>query len=338
MRSFTPIALAALLASAVIGLSACGGSDDPAATETKLSGSIIKGPVKGSKVTILTADGKELASTTTNDDGSYSVTVAYNGDVVIEAKGGTYTDEATKQPATLNQLKAIAALKGGEHKMVLTPLTYLGYTVAVGNGGIKSDGYAKAMAAIATQFKLNQEQLAATPNVADVGNNAYGQVLRAVSQYIASQGGTFTLEQLIGEFSDKAKFAGTAAAFSAAYKTVNSIDITYSFDGKAWEIGGTGTGTGTGSGAAGSLTINTNVSGIAAPAVTVANVPKPASQADFCGALQNDSTFQGLNQSGGSLTIKSCSFSGNVGNVSAEVRLTSPISMTVPYSVVYTYN
>lgn len=246
MRSFTPIALAALIASAVIGLSACGGSDDPAATETKLSGSIIKGPVKGSKVTIFTADGKELTSTTTNDDGTYSVTVAYNGDVVIEAKGGDYTDEATGKSTKLGQLKAIAALKGGTQTMVVTPLTYLGYQVAVGNGGIKSDGYAKAMEAIAAQFKLTQEQLAATPVVTETGNNAYGQVLRAFSKALEGKTSEFALDELIGSMSDKTTFAGTAAAFSAAYKTINGIDITYSFDGKAWEIGGTGAGGGSG--------------------------------------------------------------------------------------------
>ena len=39
----------------------------------------------------------------------------------------------------------------------------------------------------------------------------------------------------------------------------------------------------------------------------------------------------------GKLTINSCSFNGTVGQVSATMAITSPISMTVPYSVTYTY-
>ncbi len=323
-------------------ITACGGGSTTAtgSATTTISGNAVKGPVKGATVEIRKVSNGDLCATTTtgNTDataGAFSVSTECTGDLVIEVKGGSYTDEATGNPVTLGQLKAIVAASGGTLEPVVTPLTYLGYITAVGNNAFNSSGYAKAMEALATQFKLSTAELNAKPDITDASANAYGKVLRAFSQYVADNGGT--LETLIGNMGDKTKFAGTSAAFASAFNTINkpASPVTFSFDGNALVIGDTGGGTG---GGTGSLTITTNVSGVAAPAVTVANVPKPASQADFCGALQSDSTFQGLNQSGGSLTIKSCSFSGKVGNVSAEVSITTPIALTVPYTIVYTYN
>ena len=101
----------------------------------------------------------------------------------------------------------------------------------------------------------------------------------------------------------------------------------------------TGTGTGTGTAGTSNLTVSVSVSGVASAAINVANVPKPTSNSEFCGAIQNDATFTSIGaNAGGTLTINSCSFSGNVGNISATLNLTTPISMTVPYAVTYTYN
>lgn len=94
---------------------------------------------------------------------------------------------------------------------------------------------------------------------------------------------------------------------------------------------------GTGTGNA-NLTVEVAANGITMPTVTVNGVPRPANQAEFCGAVQNDSTFSNIASSGGTLTINSCSFSGNVGNISATLSLTSPVTMSVPYSVKYTYS
>lgn len=326
----------ALTATAALVLAACGGGDST--VSTTIEGAAIKGPVNGGTVTVKTADGKACGTTTTKPDGTYSLSTECTGDLVIEVSGGTYTDEATSKPVTLNQLKTIVAANGGTTKAVVTPLTYLGYITAVNNSALNSAGHTKAMQALATQFKLSADELAATPNITDAAANAYGKVLRAFSQAVADKGGTFSLETLMGEMGDKAKFAGTSSAFAAAFNTINkpTSPVTFSFDGNALTINTSGTGTGTGTGT-NSLTIITNVSGIAAPAVTVNNIPKPSSQSEFCGALQNDATFKGLAQGGAALTIKSCSFSGNVGNISAEVSITTPIAMTIPYTIVYTY-
>ena len=87
------------------------------------------------------------------------------------------------------------------------------------------------------------------------------------------------------------------------------------------------------------LTVSVTVNGLASGTIAVGNVPKPANEAEFCGAIQYDATFTSIGASGGgTLTINSCSFSGNVGNISATLTIVTPVSMTIPYTVTYTYN
>jgi hypothetical protein len=92
--------------------------------------------------------------------------------------------------------------------------------------------------------------------------------------------------------------------------------------------------TGAGSG---SLTVETTVAGFTST-VVVAGVQKPTDQNDFCGSIQNDSSLTSLAASGGTLTINSCSYSGNVGTISATLTVTSPVTFSTAYTVKYTYN
>lgn len=96
-----------------------------------------------------------------------------------------------------------------------------------------------------------------------------------------------------------------------------------------------------GSGGNYTLTLTYTASGVSGPAITIENIPKPSSQDEFCGWVNDPSSNLSLSQvsngAAGSLTINSCSFSGNVGQVSATIAITAPIAMTVPYSVTYTY-
>jgi hypothetical protein len=72
--------------------------------------------------------------------------------------------------------------------------------------------------------------------------------------------------------------------------------------------------------------------------ITVPNVPQPSSQTEFCGGIENDATFKQVAASGvGTLTINSCSFSGNTGNIAATMAITSPIATTIPYTVKYVW-
>jgi hypothetical protein len=97
------------------------------------------------------------------------------------------------------------------------------------------------------------------------------------------------------------------------------------------------------SGSSGNSTLSLAVtaSGISMPAITVSNVPKPSNQTEFCAALTDSNSQTSLNAAlgaAGTFTINSCTFNGSVGNVAATLAITSPIAMTVPYSIVYTYN
>lgn len=90
-------------------------------------------------------------------------------------------------------------------------------------------------------------------------------------------------------------------------------------------------------GAGGSLTVAMSISGVAATSVTIAGVAAPQDQSGFCDDIQNDTNLTALTTGGGSLTINSCSFSGNVGQISATLTTTMPV-LSLPYTVTYTYN
>jgi hypothetical protein len=106
--------------------------------------------------------------------------------------------------------------------------------------------------------------------------------------------------------------------------------------------GGTSTGGGSTGGSTGSLTIQVTASGMSLPPITISNVPRPGSQQAFCSEISSSGSSTSLSaaipSAVGSLTINSCSFSGNVGNISATLAITSPFPISTPYSVVYTYN
>ena len=89
---------------AVAGIvAACGGSDST--PTTVVSGSVVKGPVSGATIcaykAVITGKGEQIKCATTSTTGSYVMEVQYVGDIVIEAVGGTYTDEATNTTRTL---------------------------------------------------------------------------------------------------------------------------------------------------------------------------------------------------------------------------------------------
>ncbi|ROZ66385.1 hypothetical protein EEB15_26605 [Ramlibacter sp. WS9] len=72
--------------------------------------------------------------------------------------------------------------------------------------------------------------------------------------------------------------------------------------------------------------------------VTINNVPQPTTQAEFCTGIQSDTTFTQIGtQGGGTLTINSCSYSGNSGTVAATLTITGPVNVTVPYTINYSY-
>jgi hypothetical protein len=106
--------------------------------------------------------------------------------------------------------------------------------------------------------------------------------------------------------------------------------------------GSTGGSTGGSSGGSTSgnytLEVTVNANGVIGATITVNNVPKPSTQSDFC----NDTTVKSqldaaFGSVGGTWTMNSCTFDGTNGSISATIAITSPVAMTLPYTVTYKY-
>lgn len=389
----TPRALCAALLAA--GLAACGGGDDDPPTTT-ISGNVVKGPVVGAQVCAYRATsagkGEQLKCVTSGVAGAYSMDLQLEGEVVIEASGGSYTDEASGSTRTLDvPMQVLVKAQGGNTFGVVTPLTSIAYNLAkAGGGGLNSTTFSTAIGNVGSRFQLGTINIVTTVPVVSGNLNEYGRILRAVSQFIADG-------QSLAAFQRWANPAAFQAAFSAAYAAINGQGIDFNFGsapeaGDPDETGGTEPGTGdtggstdpgTGSGDTGggtapapggdpgdgstepapggdtggagpgaggtvepglggggagyrNLLVTVTVMGTST-AIDIGSVPAPGSQAEFCADLQNDTTFTSIAGQGGTLTINSCSFSGNVGNVQATLSITSPMTMTMPYSIRYEY-
>ena len=241
----------AISATAVF-LVACGGGGGggTATTTTTISGSAVKGPVSGATVTVRNAaTGAVLGTTTTGAGGLYSIDISFTGDVLIEVSGGTYTDEATGLATPLSTpLRVVLNANGGAVTGIATPLTTMAYTYALGSGSsVSASAFNTAATTLANQFQLTGVNLATTTPVVSGSLNGYGRVLSAISRYLQLNGAT--LQSLVGVTFNTTQWADFSAAFSTAYAAANpGSNISFSFDGSAFTIGGTGAGGGSGGG------------------------------------------------------------------------------------------
>ncbi|WP_342619737.1 hypothetical protein [Rhodoferax sp. GW822-FHT02A01] len=87
----------------------------------------------------------------------------------------------------------------------------------------------------------------------------------------------------------------------------------------------------------GSLTVETTVMGVTT-SISIGGIHAPADQSTFCSGILTDNSITSLTSAGGSLTIDSCSFSGNVGNIAATLHVTTPVTLNTSYTIKYTYN
>lgn len=127
--------------SAVAG---CGGGSD----YNKVSGVAAKGLVRNGTVKVYKIDeggvkGKLLATTTTDDDGYYSVSVLAEADYYVEVTGGSYIDEATGVETERDAgdvLRAVVSNHvGGELNIAVTDLTEIAVRIALEmEGGLSS--------------------------------------------------------------------------------------------------------------------------------------------------------------------------------------------------------
>lgn len=208
-------------------LVACGGGSSTTPTTT-VSGSVVKGPVSGATVCAYKATsagkGDQIKCVTSNSTGGYTMDLEYAGDVVIEASGGSYTDEATGAAKTLSDpLQVVVSSQGGAATGMVTPLTTVAFSLAKGmSGGVSGSNYTSAATNVAGQFQLGTVNISTTAPVVSGGANPYGQVLRAVSQFVADGNPLGTLLSFGSPTT-------LQTALSSAYSTINGVPASFNF-------------------------------------------------------------------------------------------------------------
>ena len=273
-----------------------------AGTVTSLTGSVVKGPVGNATVTATKADGTACGTTATNATGQYAFTTSCTGDVILTVTGGSYLDEATNTTKVLaTPLKSVIAATGGTVNGVVTPLTSMAFSYAFTSNNAATKAAFDAQAAkIATQFQLTGVNLGTDLPVVTGVSNAYGKALIAVSQYLKDNPSK-TLEAVTtASFKTALQASEFGASYTAAFNRVNGSNVTFTFDGTAFNITGTGAG-------GGSATCGISQRG----SFTVAGLVVPISF-DYCvsglvGAC--DAGNQSLNQS---LSAQNTSVGANI--------------------------
>jgi hypothetical protein len=313
-----------------VGLVACGGGDGgggPAATS--LSGTAAVGvPIAGGTVQVRCSGGNVLESIT-SASGTWQVdTTGQSLPCAVRVSGGN-----------LAAGKALHSVAFSFDNTNITPLTDLIVANATGKlpaawwgssgpadlASLSSAQVEKALTSLRSALGLSVLQTFDPRTVAFTATprDRVDDVLEALQQALSNLGVDYAA---LIEAASNATFTlsdGFRVALGSAHTTIT--------------VGGTG-----GTGGAYTLTLNVNAGGVTTPPITITNVPKPTTQAEFCSDINSTSSGIGLAQAipggTGTLTINSCAFSGNSGSVSATLSITSPMVMNVPYTVTYTYN
>ena len=211
LLALTAVALSASMLNACGGGGGGGGTTPPPPpppVSGTISGTAVKGPVNGGTMTAYAlsngALGAKLASSTTNADGSFSLSMgSYAGPVMLQMTGGTYTDEATgatmpmltgdAMTAVLPSMAAGQTLSG----IQVTPLTAMAQTMAQHlSGGMTDANITAANANVGKYFMVTDvlRNVPMNPLTSGSGNAAtqdqinYGMALAAMSQYAQTQG------------------------------------------------------------------------------------------------------------------------------------------------------
>ena len=176
----------------------CGGS--VGGSQNKLTGFVSAGPLNGSSVCAYAitggAKGAPIGSCSTTAAGSYSINLGnYAGPVLLEATGGTYTDEAT---STTNVALAIplhsmlASVTGVATSVAITPLNELAYRNASARvGGLSSANIQSAIAAVQNNFGVADIVSTMPVDVTNVASatpaqQKYTLALATISQYMST--------------------------------------------------------------------------------------------------------------------------------------------------------
>lgn len=196
------------------------------AASASLTGSIVKGPVSNAQVCVYelisTGKGKQLGCTASNADGSYALDISFIGEVVVEAVGGSYTDEATGLAGVKLEVPLTTAAKLGNGPNVLhaTPLTTLAFGRTVGAGPLSVARYAVKATEVRDAFGLPSDvDLNGTlPDVRTGLANPYGKALRGISKML---GMGATLAGVVGN----ADLAAIQKSYGQALSCLPAVDV-----------------------------------------------------------------------------------------------------------------
>ncbi len=218
-RSLTLI-LFTIFATALAGCGGGGGgtTTTPAGTTTTpaangtISGMTFKGPVAGATVTAFAISngmtGGQIGTAQTDGQGNFTMQVGdYEGSVMLQLTGGTYTDEATGTTMPMQSgdvmTSIIPSISAGEtiSGIEITPLTSMAQTMAHGmSGGMNASNIAAANTAVGNYFMVNdilhvQPMNPLTPgagNTADQNAKNYGMAVASMSQLAKNVGMSFS--------------------------------------------------------------------------------------------------------------------------------------------------
>lgn len=188
---------------------ACGGGGDTAIAGVGsggtgvLSGVVTKGPMGGATVTAYAIAsgqlGARVGTASTDANGHFSMSIgAYAGPVMLQANGGTYTDEATGTPMSLAQgdvmTVAIPSVAAGATTsgIQVTPVTAMAQAIGQHRaGGMTDTNITAANTAMGNYFSVADIVHVQPMNPLVPGSGAgasqdarnYGMTLAAMSQY-----------------------------------------------------------------------------------------------------------------------------------------------------------
>ena len=207
------LGLAVLTTCGVMGLTACGGGgvDMPGAAETPassvISGTATLGPIAGATVTAYGIAGgrmgEMIGSTTSDATGNFTMTLGnHAGGLMLQVKGGTFTDEATGATVALAPGEVMTAAMPGlaagatASGVQVTPVTAMAQAMAQHMvGGMTDANIAAANAALGRYFSVADilhtqpmnPRLAGAAAGLGPDERHYGMTLAAMSQYAKDQ-------------------------------------------------------------------------------------------------------------------------------------------------------
>ena len=219
------IACAAALAVAIT-LAGCGGASSEQAESGSggagIEGQVVKGPVAGASVCAyeLSVSGKGplLGCTVASQDGSYVLSIPFQGEVILEATGGSYVDEATGVATVLQTAlsSVVVTREVGTVTAAITPLTHFAYVQAM-QGPLSVASFGVASETVRAAFAMPAVDLVGQLPVvgSDGQGNEHGRALWTVSRAV-SRGAT--LEGL----AQKISTSGTKDGLSIADRCAQS--------------------------------------------------------------------------------------------------------------------